>query len=126
MKLKFLFIFAITLLIFSSCRKYDEPSVDISFLCQTQTTYSHGTPGVITIDYIIYNNTYYELNYCAVCFIVYYKDNSFEITKPDVTVGIRNDQRNDLRIFTDKEMLYVDVHSVLIDGGGCKYNIISR
>jgi len=128
MKFKTIFILAVVAIFATSCYKKDVPVVDISFLSQTQTHYlsdsSTVVPGEITIDYIIYNNTPHKINYCEVYFTVYYKDNTYEVTEADVTVDIRNDQRNDLIIFTDKEMSYVDVHSVYIDGGGCRYNII--
>lgn len=128
MKFKIILILMIAMFFLVSCHKENVPPVSISFLGQTQTFYNVNPvePGDITVDYIIYNNTMRRITHCEVYFIVYYKDNTYEITDADVTVDIRNDQRNDLTIFTNKEMSYVDVYSVSIDGGGCRYNIVEH
>lgn len=127
MKFKFILVLILVTILATSCYKRNVPPVSISFLSQVQTSYgSTAEPGEIYIDYIIYNNTMYKINYCEVQFVVYYEDGTFEITEPDVTTGIRNDQRNNLYIDTDKEMKFVDVHSIFINGSGCRYNIIGR
>lgn len=129
MKIK---LFLLTILLFiglTGCHKHYEYPVSISFLSVTQPSYGTSivTLGDVYIDYYIYNNTYYEINYCSVEFIVHYADSTWEITPPDVTYGIRDHQRNDVTIETEgKKMIYVEVYSVLMNGSGCKYNIISR
>jgi hypothetical protein len=124
---KLLLLFIPIVFIFSSCYKDNTPPVSISFLSQTQTFYhtdSIAEPGEVSVEYYIYNNTFHYIDHCEVEFIVYYSDNTYEITEPDVTKGIRDHQRNDIIILTNKAFDYVDVYSVLIDGSGCRYNII--
>lgn len=129
-KFVIVFIGLILILLTTECYRTDLPPVSISFLAQHQTLIgsdSTVTPDLIQVDYYIYNNTPHIINQCEVNFIVYYTDNTFEIIGPDITTEIRDHQRNDFIIFTDKFCSYVDVHSVYITGvGQCKYNIISR
>ena len=133
-KLFFIFVGLIFILFNSGCFREDLPPVTISFSSQVQTFIwasdslnGTNTPDGIMIDYYIYNNTPHIIDQCEVYFIVYYEDSTYEITDPDITVGIRDHQINDIYIDTNKEMLYVDVYSVYITGvGECKYNIISH
>ena len=128
---KILILLSVIVIFITSCYRKDVPPVSISFLRQTQTHYwiytdsmSISMPGEITVEYYIYNNTFHYIDFCQIEFIVYYKDNTYEITEPDVTTGIRDSQRNDIIIYTDKEFSYVGIYSILINGSGCRYNII--
>jgi len=120
----------ILILLTTECYRTDLPPVSISFLSQHQTLIGSDStviPDLIQVDYYIYNNTPHIINQCEIYFIVYYTDNTFEVVGPDITTEIRDHQRNDIIIFTDKFYSYVDVYSVYITGvGQCKYNIISQ